>query len=349
MIAVAGPVGDGPPCSRSCYDRDRAPRPTVPPDRYVRHTRRPHPRRCGTDRRRAGDGRPPAGPASGRSPVAAGCAQGHRLRLLHRHLAARRHATPPCTRGRRGCSSPRTTCSGTSSSRSPTPTLNFGPGDQIVGFAEANQQLVIGAHLAWDEGFGEGWTDDDLWGISRKKAQKLLYGVIRARGGALQGPRRRLDRRKRGDRPLRGRQARVPHQRAVVPARSVRSTSAESFHIAEEEDPDALRIINEFGFETVNEFGDGRSLVAAPTSRRSTGCSTAACRSRRSASKGHLLADEFAARFDEKGYRAFLARGRRPGPADPHHRDGRARRRACRSAPRSATGWSPTSTAATST
>ena len=40
----------------------------------------------------------------------------------------------------------------------PTPDspLDFKPGDKIVGFAERNNQLIIGAHLVWDEGFGDG-------------------------------------------------------------------------------------------------------------------------------------------------------------------------------------------------
>jgi endo-1,4-beta-xylanase len=48
----------------------------------------------------------------------------------------------------------------------PTPTsgLDFSYGDQIIAYAEGNGQHVFGAHLVWDEGFGDGWTDDDLWG-----------------------------------------------------------------------------------------------------------------------------------------------------------------------------------------
>src|SRR3712207_4308039 len=53
----------------------------------------------------------------------------------------------------------------------PTPDspLDFTYSDQIIRFAENHNQLVFGAHLVWDEGFGEGWTDDDLWGISEKR------------------------------------------------------------------------------------------------------------------------------------------------------------------------------------
>ena len=46
--------------------------------------------------------------------------------------------------------------------------------------------------------------------------------------------------------------------------------------------------------------------AGAPSSRRSTACSTPACRSRPSGIQGHLLADRFGKRFHEKEYRAFL-------------------------------------------
>ena len=79
-----------------------------------------------------------------------------------------------------------------------------------------------------------------------------------------------------------------------------------SFHIAEEEDPAALRIINEFGFETVNDFGDEpgprrRAYLKAIDRLLHRGVPVQAV-----GIQGHLLADEFAARFDERGYRRFL-------------------------------------------
>ena len=51
----------------------------------------------------------------------------------------------------------------------PTPdsALDFQYADQFMVFAERNRQLVLGAHLVWDEGFGEGWTEEDLWGWTR--------------------------------------------------------------------------------------------------------------------------------------------------------------------------------------
>jgi len=46
----------------------------------------------------------------------------------------------------------------------PTPDseLDFQYADQFVAVAEQNWQLVLGAHLVRDEGFGEEWTEDDL-------------------------------------------------------------------------------------------------------------------------------------------------------------------------------------------
>jgi endo-1,4-beta-xylanase len=188
---------------------------------------------------------------------------------------------------------------------SPDAPLNFGPGDEIIGFAEKNNQLVIGAHLAWDEGFGEGWTDDDLWGLSREEAQQLLYGVIRREVAHYKG---------RVDGWIVANEVTDPHEadrfgfRTNIPWYHTigRSYVARSFHIAEEQDPNALRIINEFGFETVNEWGD------RPEPRRRAYLKVIDYLLERNVPvqavgiQGHLLADDFGRRFDERGYRAFL-------------------------------------------
>ena len=47
----------------------------------------------------------------------------------------------------------------------PDAELDFQYGDRFFEIAEQQGQLVFGAHLVWDEGFGEGWTDDDIWGL----------------------------------------------------------------------------------------------------------------------------------------------------------------------------------------
>jgi endo-1,4-beta-xylanase len=188
---------------------------------------------------------------------------------------------------------------------SPSAPLNFGPGDQIVAFAEANRQLTIGAHLAWDEGFGDGWSEDDLWGLSRTEARRLLYGVIRAEvshyRGRMNGWIVANEVTDPNDADHYGFRTNVPWYSTIGPA-----YIADSFHLAKENDPKALRIINEFGFETVNEFGDRpeprRTAFLKAIDRlldQQTPVQAAGI-------QGHLLADGFGSKFDERGYRAFL-------------------------------------------
>ncbi|UMG91568.1 endo-1,4-beta-xylanase [Nocardioides sp. TF02-7] len=81
---------------------------------------------------------------------------------------------------------------------------------------------------------------------------------------------------------------------------------AESFHIAKRQDPKALRIINEFGFETVNEWGDRpgprrRAYLKAIDRLLDQNVPLQAV-----GIQGHLLADDFGRRFNEKAYRSFL-------------------------------------------
>jgi endo-1,4-beta-xylanase len=187
----------------------------------------------------------------------------------------------------------------------PDAPLNFAPGDQIIGFAEANRQLTIGAHLAWDEGFGDGWTEDDLWALSRTEARRLLYGVIRAEVAHYRG---RMNAwivanevTDPDDADQHGFRTNVPWYATIGPG-----YIAESFHLAKENDPKALRIINEFGFETENQFGDRpeprrKAFLRALDRLLDQGAPVQAV-----GIQGHLLADGFAAKFDERGYRSFL-------------------------------------------
>jgi endo-1,4-beta-xylanase len=64
----------------------------------------------------------------------------------------------------------------------PTPDspLDFSFGDRILAYAEGNGQHFFGAHLVWDEGFGEGWTFDDLWGMTEQQARDTLYPTVEA-------------------------------------------------------------------------------------------------------------------------------------------------------------------------
>ena len=78
------------------------------------------------------------------------------------------------------------------------------------------------------------------------------------------------------------------------------------FHIAKDHDPKALRVINEFGFETVNQYGDTaearrRAFLNAIDHLMDQDVPIQAV-----GIQGHLLADQFHTRFHENGYRRFL-------------------------------------------
>jgi endo-1,4-beta-xylanase len=188
----------------------------------------------------------------------------------------------------------------------PTPDspLDFSHGDQIFRFARQNHQLRVGNFLVWDEGFGEGWRRKDLWGLSKKEAEKLLYGVARKLVEHYKGELKAwivanevTD--PEGDKQ--GFRTNVPWYHTIG-----RSYVRRVFDIAREHDHKALRVINETGFETVNQYGD----TAAPRRRaflnaidylldRNVPVEAAGI-------QGHLLADRFHERFHETSYRAFL-------------------------------------------
>ena len=189
----------------------------------------------------------------------------------------------------------------------PTPDspLNFGPGDRIMRHARRHGQLTIGAHLAWDEGFGEGWTEDDLWGLSRHEAERLLYGVARKQvrhyKGRMNGWIVATEVTDPEFHDRHGFRTNVHWYDTIGP-----SYVGECFHLAKEHDPKALRILNETGFETVNEFGDRpeprrRTFLKALDRLLDTNVPVQAV-----GIQGHLLADRFGQRFEERAYRRFL-------------------------------------------
>ena len=187
----------------------------------------------------------------------------------------------------------------------PTPDspLDFSFGDQIVGFAERHHMLVFGAHLVWDEGFGEGWTEDDLWGLERAAARKLLFGTVRA---VVRHYRGRVDvwsvaNEVTSPEGVRGLRTDVPWYETIGP-----SYVAESFHIAHAQDPHALLLLNEFGFETVNEFGDQPGPRRRATLQVLDRLLAQGVPVHGLGIQAHLLADRFAERFHPAGYRQFL-------------------------------------------
>ncbi|NED95871.1 endo-1,4-beta-xylanase [Phytoactinopolyspora alkaliphila] len=189
----------------------------------------------------------------------------------------------------------------------PTPgsPLDFSHADRIIAYAEANNQHVFAAHLAWDEGFGEGWTDDDLWGMSEQEARDTLFPTIQAMVARYRG---------RVKTWLVANEVTDPYDsdanmlRDGVPWYATIGPSyvAESFHLAQAEDPDALLLINEFGFETSSrrsEAADRRAaylqaidyLLGQGVPVQGVGI------------QAHLEAKSFASRFNQSAYRAFLA------------------------------------------
>ena len=126
--------------------------------------------------------------------------------------------------------------------------LDFAFGDQIAGFTRRQDMLMFGAHLVWDEGFGEGWSDRDLWGMDERTARSVLFDTIdavarRYRGQVvgwvvanevLDGSGLRTD---------------VPWYETIGP-----SYVADAFHAARDADPEATLVLNDYGYETDDGF-----------------------------------------------------------------------------------------------
>jgi endo-1,4-beta-xylanase len=188
----------------------------------------------------------------------------------------------------------------------PTPTspLDFSYGDRFFAAAEKAGQLVFAAHLVWDEGFGDGWTEDDLWGLDRAAARKLLFGVERALVSRYRG-------RVAGwivanevtdPEGIRGVRTNVPWYETIGA-----SYIPDAFHLARHLDHEAVLVLNEFGFETTNEYGDD------PVDRQKATLQVIDWLLHHHVPvdalgiQAHLLAPDFAERFDRKQYRRFLA------------------------------------------
>lgn len=183
---------------------------------------------------------------------------------------------------------------------SPGADLDFSFADQIIDFAERNRMLVFGAHLTWDEGYGEGWTEADLYGMDARTASDLLFDTI------TQTVRR-----------YRGRVAAWSAVNEVVDGVGIRtdlawhqtigeSYIADTFHVANEADPDTMLLYNDFGYELDEDFAlaaDKRQvtldllddLLAKDVPVHALGV------------QAHLHAAQFAERFDADAYRRFLA------------------------------------------
>ncbi|MFN8660522.1 MAG: endo-1,4-beta-xylanase [Thermomicrobiales bacterium] len=187
----------------------------------------------------------------------------------------------------------------------PTPDspLDFQYADRFFDFAEANGQLVLGAHLVWDEGFGEEWTEDDLWGLDKEAATALLYGTVeeivtryRGRAAGWIVVNEVIDAHESD-----GIRRDYPWYETIGP-----SFIAESFRIAHKADPDATLILNEFGFETDTEWD-------AAADRRKNALQVLDMLLDQDAPvhafgvQAHLSAANFAENFDAAAYSQFLA------------------------------------------
>jgi endo-1,4-beta-xylanase len=187
----------------------------------------------------------------------------------------------------------------------PTPDaeLDFTFSDQFYDMAEAQSQLVFGAHLVWDEGFGEGWTEDDLWGLDQETARRLLFDTLTETVTRYKG-----------------RTAGWIVVNEVIDAHEDDGLRrdypwyetlgghgfvAEAFHAAHEADPDALLVLNEFGFETDDEF-DSATDKQERALRVIDGLLDEGAPVHAFGIQAHLFGADFASRFDAEGYRQFL-------------------------------------------
>jgi endo-1,4-beta-xylanase len=185
----------------------------------------------------------------------------------------------------------------------PDAELDFTPADEFFALAEKQQQLILGAHLVWDEGFGEGWTEDDLWGLDEATAHSLLFDTLEAVVTRY-----------------RGRVAGWIVVNEVIDAHEADGIRrdypwyetlgpgfiAESFHAAHEADPDALLILNEFGFETDDEFdaaADKRAKALILIDQLLDGGAPVHA----FGIQAHLEAEDFANKFDADAYSQFLS------------------------------------------
>jgi endo-1,4-beta-xylanase len=183
----------------------------------------------------------------------------------------------------------------------PTPEsdLQLESGDEIVALAERHEQLVLGAHLVWDQGFGGGWTQADLEGMSESRARAVLSDSVeqvvaryRGRVAAWIVANEVLDRY--GLRPD------VPWWGTIGPA-----YVAEAFHVAHDADGDALLVLNDYGYETDDDSSYAEEkrvatldfldeLLAGDVPVHALGI------------QAHLHAQRIASGFDARAYRRFL-------------------------------------------
>jgi endo-1,4-beta-xylanase len=191
----------------------------------------------------------------------------------------------------------------------PTPHggLDFTHPDRIYDFAEKHHQLVYGGPgLVWDQGFGEGWKDKDLWDIGEKRARHLLYGTLR-----------RVMHRYRGrtavwvvvnEAIVNGKDRGHFGLRTDVPWFNTIGSGyvAHAFHEAREADPHAMLLLNDFGYETVNQYGDRPVDKMRATLQVIDNLQKHDVPLDAFGIQAHLLADHFHERFYPRQYQHFI-------------------------------------------
>lgn len=189
--------------------------------------------------------------------------------------------------------------------------LDFTYSDMFFDRAETADMRIVAAHLVWDEGFGEGWNwGDDLWELSKEEAEEQLWPTVRKTVRRYKG---------RADAWIvcnevtdpegkKGVRTNVPWYNTIGPG-----YIEKAYRLAHAEDPKADLILNEFGFETVNQYGDQPEdrqkaflQVIDKLQKDDVPLHVAGI-------QAHLLADRFQERFNKKKYQAFLRELRHRG------------------------------------
>ena len=184
----------------------------------------------------------------------------------------------------------------------PTPAsdLDFSYGDRIVGFAEENGMLVLGAHLVWDEGFGDGWTEKDLRSLSEQEASDLLLGTVEETVRHYRG---RVDAWIVANEVIDafGPRTDVPWAQTIGP-----TYVRQAFEIARSEDRDAELLINDYGFETDSDVAGDAGFKRDEMLKYLDGLIADGVPVTALGVQAHLVADGFLDAFDADAYRAFL-------------------------------------------
>ncbi|HWL90406.1 MAG TPA: endo-1,4-beta-xylanase [Actinomycetota bacterium] len=186
----------------------------------------------------------------------------------------------------------------------PTPTapLDFSFGDAAFAFAQANAQSVFAAHLVWDEGLGEGWPPDALYFLTEQEARDHLYGTIEPEVARYAGQTKAWvccneitdGRRKDAN----GFWTVNPWYQTIGP-----TFAEEAFFLANQQDPNAILIMNEFGTEQGSAATSKRtSVLAAIDYLQSRGAPIHAL-----GIEAHLTYQGFANSFNATAFRTFLS------------------------------------------